>query len=236
MGSEAGDAALSQQLSRTRRRFWTAAAAAAGSIVPLTDGTYFINRWFATVEMIPKTVVPIGYVGVVVSYYGRHGRDLSGDGVPPRRTRRRRRTRRVGAAARARASMRSTPTPAASCWCRRRTSCCTGSPGKAETHRYDESLRSIDLVTTRRLRAAAAAVGRGAYRLPAGAERHSALRRREEADHADARPDAQRLLPRHRPQEDDAGAVARARRRSRTKPAANCGASSTSSTSSASTC
>src|SRR5262249_35696420 len=46
--------------------------------VPLTDGTYFINRWFATVEMIPKTVVPIGYVGVVVSYYGQVGQDLSG--------------------------------------------------------------------------------------------------------------------------------------------------------------
>lgn len=45
---------------------------------PLTDGTYFINRWFATVEMIAKTVVPIGHVGVVVSYYGRTGRDLSG--------------------------------------------------------------------------------------------------------------------------------------------------------------
>ncbi|HZT78847.1 MAG TPA: hypothetical protein VFA26_01390, partial [Gemmataceae bacterium] len=29
--------------------------------VTLTDGTYFINRWFATVEIIPKTVVPIGY-------------------------------------------------------------------------------------------------------------------------------------------------------------------------------
>jgi uncharacterized membrane protein YqiK len=47
--------------------------------IPLTDGTYFINRWFATIEMIPKTVVPIGYVGVVVSYYGRVGRDVSGD-------------------------------------------------------------------------------------------------------------------------------------------------------------
>ena len=45
----------------------------------LTDGTYFINRWFATVETIPKTVVPIGHVGVVVSYYGSTGRDLSGD-------------------------------------------------------------------------------------------------------------------------------------------------------------
>lgn len=47
--------------------------------VPLTDGTYFINRWFATIEIIPKTVVPIGYVGVVVSYYGPLGKDLSGD-------------------------------------------------------------------------------------------------------------------------------------------------------------
>ena len=47
--------------------------------VPLTDGTYFINRWFATVELIPKTVVPIGHVGVVVSYYGPMGKDLSGD-------------------------------------------------------------------------------------------------------------------------------------------------------------
>lgn len=44
----------------------------------LTDGTYFINRWFATVKPMPKTVVPIGYVGVVVSYYGSKGQDVSG--------------------------------------------------------------------------------------------------------------------------------------------------------------
>jgi uncharacterized membrane protein YqiK len=47
--------------------------------IPLTDGTYFINRWFASVELLPKTVVPVGFVGVVVSYYGRAGRDTSGD-------------------------------------------------------------------------------------------------------------------------------------------------------------
>src|SRR5262249_53526558 len=47
--------------------------------VALTDGTYFINRWFVTVEMVPKTVVPIGYVGVVVSYYGSSGQDVSGE-------------------------------------------------------------------------------------------------------------------------------------------------------------
>jgi uncharacterized membrane protein YqiK len=47
--------------------------------VPLTDGTYFINRWFATIEITPKSVVPVGYVGVVVSYYGPQGKDVSGD-------------------------------------------------------------------------------------------------------------------------------------------------------------
>jgi uncharacterized membrane protein YqiK len=45
---------------------------------PLIDGTYFINRWFATIELIPKQIVPIGFVGVVVSYYGKKGDDTSG--------------------------------------------------------------------------------------------------------------------------------------------------------------
>lgn len=45
----------------------------------LTDGTYYINRLFATVEYCPKTVVPIGYVGVVVSFYGEEGIDTTGD-------------------------------------------------------------------------------------------------------------------------------------------------------------
>ena len=46
----------------------------------LTDGTFFINRWFATVEVRPKTLIPIGYVGVVVSYYGSKGEDVTGEG------------------------------------------------------------------------------------------------------------------------------------------------------------
>ena len=197
---------------RTPRRSSRPAAAAAGSTSPLTDGTYFINRWFATVELIPKTVVPIGYVGVVVSYYGRHRpATCRGDAF--------RHGERVAEGERGVWERPLGPGKYA-------FNTYAGSivlvpttnfvlhwvTGKTETHRYDESLRSIDLVTQRRLRAAAAAVGRRAHRLPAGAERHPAVRRREEADHADARPDAQRLLPRHRPQEDDAGAAARARR------------------------
>ncbi|HZB94707.1 MAG TPA: SPFH domain-containing protein, partial [Herpetosiphonaceae bacterium] len=44
----------------------------------LVEGTYYINRLFATVEMIPKTLVEVGNVGVVVSYTGDIGTDLSG--------------------------------------------------------------------------------------------------------------------------------------------------------------
>lgn len=44
----------------------------------LVEGTYYLNRLFATVEMIPKTVVEVGTVGVVVSYAGEVGSDLSG--------------------------------------------------------------------------------------------------------------------------------------------------------------
>jgi uncharacterized membrane protein YqiK len=46
----------------------------------LVEGTYYINRLFATVEFIRKTVVPVGSVGVVVSYFGKAGADRSGDG------------------------------------------------------------------------------------------------------------------------------------------------------------
>jgi len=44
----------------------------------LVEGTYYINRLFATIEMIPKTVVEVGTVGVVVSYTGEIGLDISG--------------------------------------------------------------------------------------------------------------------------------------------------------------
>lgn len=114
--------------------------------VPLTDGTYFINRWFVSVEMTPKTVVPMGYVGVVVSYYGRAGRDVSGTQF--------RHGERVATGERgvweqalgpgkyafntyAGAIILVPTTNFVLHWV----------TGKSEAHRYDESLRSIDLVT-----------------------------------------------------------------------------------------
>jgi len=45
----------------------------------LVEGSYFINRLFATVEMVAKTIVEVGHVGVVISYTGDSGADTSGD-------------------------------------------------------------------------------------------------------------------------------------------------------------
>jgi uncharacterized membrane protein YqiK len=114
--------------------------------VPLTDGTYFINRWFATVELIPKTVVPIGYVGVVVSYYGRVGQDVSGTAF--------RHGERVAEGERGVLEKPFGPgkypfnTYAGNIILVPTTNFVLHwVTGRTEAHRYDESLRSIDLVT-----------------------------------------------------------------------------------------
>lgn len=44
----------------------------------LTDGTYFINVLFATIERVDKTEIPIGQVGVVNYFTGEDGEDVSG--------------------------------------------------------------------------------------------------------------------------------------------------------------
>ena len=41
-------------------------------------GSYFLNTWFVHVEEIPMTEISIGSVGVVISYYGDDGVDISG--------------------------------------------------------------------------------------------------------------------------------------------------------------
>ena len=112
----------------------------------LTDGTYFINRWLATVELIPKTVVPIGYVGVVVSYFGRAGRDLSGDAF--------RHGERVTEGERGVWERPYGPGKYAfNTYAGQIVLVPTTNfvlhwvTGRSETHRYDDSLRSIDLVT-----------------------------------------------------------------------------------------
>ncbi len=114
--------------------------------MPLTDGTYFVNRWFATVETIAKTVVPIGSVGVVVSYIGRTGTDVSGQAF--------RHGERVAEGERGVWERALGPGKYA-------FNTYSGNvvlvpttnfvlhwvTGRSESHRYDESLKSIELVT-----------------------------------------------------------------------------------------
>ena len=42
-------------------------------------GSYYINTWGVLIEQNPMTDVPIGYVGVVISYIGEDGQDVTGD-------------------------------------------------------------------------------------------------------------------------------------------------------------
>ncbi len=59
-------------------RFLKAGGIRGRQLQVLVEGTYNVNRLFATVEMLPKTVIDVGFVGVVVSYTGEMGLDLSG--------------------------------------------------------------------------------------------------------------------------------------------------------------
>src|SRR5580704_5693214 len=45
----------------------------------LVEGTWYINRLFATVEAVPKSVIPVGNVGVVIFYTGPKTADVSGE-------------------------------------------------------------------------------------------------------------------------------------------------------------
>jgi uncharacterized membrane protein YqiK len=45
----------------------------------IVEGTWYINRLFATVEAVPKTVIPVGNVGVVIFYTGPTTDDVSGE-------------------------------------------------------------------------------------------------------------------------------------------------------------
>jgi uncharacterized membrane protein YqiK len=59
-------------------RFLAAGGHRGRQLQVLVEGTYYLNRLFATVEVVPKTIIDVGHVGVVVSYTGDAGEDLSG--------------------------------------------------------------------------------------------------------------------------------------------------------------
>ena len=79
VGNEPREAATYHNNFQDPERFLRAGGRRGRQLQVLVEGTYYINRLFATVETIPKTVVTVGTVGVVVSYTGETGVDLSGD-------------------------------------------------------------------------------------------------------------------------------------------------------------
>lgn len=113
----------------------------------ITEGTYFINRLFATVEVKPKRIIDVGEVGVVISYTGPKGADISGEdythgelvtgghrGVLAE-------AMRPGKYAINPYAMKIEPVPTTNwvlCWIE----------GRVEAHGYDEALSEIPLITS----------------------------------------------------------------------------------------
>jgi uncharacterized membrane protein YqiK len=79
VGGDGGDPALFHENFQEPERFLAAGGRRGRQLQVLVEGTYFINRLFATVDIIPKTIIEIGTVGVVVSYTGPAGGDVSGE-------------------------------------------------------------------------------------------------------------------------------------------------------------
>ena len=78
VGDDPADAATYHNKFQDADHFLAAGGHRGRQLQVLVEGTYYVNRLFATVEMIQKTIIEVGNVGVVVSYTGDTGEDLSG--------------------------------------------------------------------------------------------------------------------------------------------------------------
>ena len=78
VGDNANDRATFHNSYQDPEKFLAAGGRRGRQLQVLTDGTYYLNRLMTTVELRPKTIVEVGTVGVVVSYTGEAGSDLSG--------------------------------------------------------------------------------------------------------------------------------------------------------------
>ena len=79
VGADQANAATFHNSFQDAEKFLAAGGRKGRQLQVLVEGTYYINRLFATVERINKTVVDVGWVGVVVSYTGEAGPDTSGE-------------------------------------------------------------------------------------------------------------------------------------------------------------
>ncbi|HET7787939.1 MAG TPA: SPFH domain-containing protein, partial [Myxococcales bacterium] len=78
-GDLAGMPAAGHDSFQSAQRFLDAGGCRGLQEEVLLSGTWNLNPWFARVEPIAMTEIPIGYVGVVVSYVGMKHVDVSGE-------------------------------------------------------------------------------------------------------------------------------------------------------------
>ena len=79
VGTDQTDPATFHNSFQDPEKFIAAGGRRGRQLQVLVEGSYYINRLFATVEMVAKTVIEVGHVGVVVSYNGADTADTSGE-------------------------------------------------------------------------------------------------------------------------------------------------------------
>lgn len=79
VGIELRDAATFHNNFQEPEKFLSAGGYRGRQLQVIVEGTWYINRLFATVEAVPKTVIPVGNVGVVIFYTGPRTDDVSGE-------------------------------------------------------------------------------------------------------------------------------------------------------------
>jgi uncharacterized membrane protein YqiK len=78
VGADPADAARYHHDYQNPETFIDAGGYKGRQLQVLVEGTYYLNARFASWEIVPKTVVQVGFVGVVVSYTGKAGTDQTG--------------------------------------------------------------------------------------------------------------------------------------------------------------
>ncbi|WP_076858539.1 SPFH domain-containing protein [Bradyrhizobium mercantei] len=79
VGIELRDTATFHNNFQEPEKFLSAGGYRGRQLQVIVEGTWYINRLFATVEAVPKTVIPVGNVGVVIFYTGPRTDDVSGE-------------------------------------------------------------------------------------------------------------------------------------------------------------
>lgn len=79
VGTQQSEAAHFHNSFQDPEKFIAAGGRRGRQLQVLVEGSYYINRLFATVEMVAKTVIEVGHVGVVISYTGNDTGDTSGE-------------------------------------------------------------------------------------------------------------------------------------------------------------